>query len=280
MASAKRGYMNESAEDVLHSLKIAKKARSFYPKVTSMNFKDIFSDRLYLLDPDQIRTLRFEPSELQKRDILISGWLNEESGGKVYFPMVVIHLILVRLPKFQLNHEINIVIGGLSAVGKTSLTKHIVSRDWRLRNGTQPTLSADYHTTRYRNVLMDRDTRLNVRDCSGNPKRRRTLKNVYFSQADITVIVYDVTSTDSLEYALDLIENDVDGGSKVFLVGNKVDLEKERVVSSEEGLEKAEQVHVQHVEVSAKNHDDVVDMFQEFTNKMMYTFPPDAVFNR
>ena len=244
-----------------------------------MNFQEIFSDRLYLFDPDQLRTLRFEPGELQKRDILIAGWLNEQCGGKMYFPMVVVHLILVRLPKFQLNHEIKLVIGGLSAVGKTSLIKHVVSKDWRLRSNERPTISANYHTTRYHNALMNRELRLNVRDCSGNPKWRRMVKT-NFSDADITVIVYDITNAESFKYALDLIENDVDEMTKVFLVGNKMDLEGMRAVSRKEALEMAQQAYVQHFEVSAKEHGNVVEMFQEFTNKMMYTFPPDPVFVR
>lgn len=249
--------------------------RNWYPKVTSINFKDMFSDRLYLFDADQLRTLRFDPGELQKRDILIAGWLREQTDGALYFPMVVIHLILVRLPKFELNDEIKMVLGGLSAVGKTSLTKHIVSKDWKLRMKMRPTLSMDYHTNRYHNELMNRELRLNVYDCSGNPKRRRMMKNVYFNGADITVIVYDITNRKSLEFALDLIDHDVDEGTKVCLVGNKADLKYDRKISRDEAMEVAEERGAHFVEVSAGEHDKVLEMFQEFTNKMMYKFPPD-----
>ena len=61
-------------------------------RISSLNFN---KTKLYLFNPDQIKTLRFEPEELQKRDILISGYLREEANDELYFPSVIIYLILV-----------------------------------------------------------------------------------------------------------------------------------------------------------------------------------------
>ena len=65
--------------------------------------------------------MRFTAEELQKRDKLIAGWLREETNDEVYFPTVIISLILIRLPKFKATDEIKMVITGYLSSGKTSL---------------------------------------------------------------------------------------------------------------------------------------------------------------
>merc|ERR1711879_803282 len=107
---------------------------------------------------------------------------------------------------------------------------------------------------------MKRELRLNAYDCCGDPKQRRMMKTIAFRGADITVIVYDITDRNSFVYALDLIDHDVDKVTKVFLVGNKLDLKEYRKVSLKEGMEEAEERNVHnYVEVSASDHSQILE---------------------
>ena len=168
---------------------------------------------MYSFDSDLLKTLRFDPADIQKRDILISGYLREQSQNELFFPMVIIHLILIRLPKFKGCDETELVIAGYLSSGKSSMIKQIVYNDvwskYKFKENEEPTSGANYMTNRYHNKLMNKKIRLNVRDLSGNGKYR-TFMRAYLKDADITVIVYDITKEESLKYALDLIDNDVD----------------------------------------------------------------------
>eukprot|EP01084_Bolivina_argentea_P211407 359631_1 len=256
-------------------------ATRMWLRVSSMNFEDLFSNKLYLFDPEQLKTLRFAPEELQKRDILISGYLREQTKDELYFPMVIVHLILIRLPKFQPMDEVKLVIGGYLSSGKTSLIRQVTDHTnaYRFRQSQTPTLGSEFYTNRFHNKLMDRDVRLNVRDLSGH-KRYKNLVKIHFRNADITIIVYDITKYESLQYGLDLIDNQVDKQSTVVLVGNKLDLKKERRVNKNTAMSEAEDRGIAYFEVTATEYDKVENMFQQISNMMMRTFPRDNVFVR
>ena len=69
--------------------------------------------------------------------------------------------------------------------------------------------------------------------------------------------------------------------SITVLIGNKLDLEKDRKVNAEYAAKEAEQRGCfHHFEVSAKNAENLHDLFQRIINMHMYTFPKDAVFRR
>ena len=122
-----------------------------WQRVSALNFTAINNDKLYLFDPEQIKTLRFDASELQKRDILISGYLREETEDNIFFPLVVVHLILVRLPKFKMSDEVSMVLAGALSVGKTALANHLTRPRIKFKASssilTRTTRSAGYEKT-------------------------------------------------------------------------------------------------------------------------------------
>eukprot|EP01083_Nonionella_stella_P072239 194621_1 len=250
-----------------------------YARVSSMNFQELFLNKLYLFDPEQLNTLRFHPDELQKRDILVSGYLREEGNGKIYFPVVIVHLVLIRLPKFKPVDEVKLTMGGSLSAGKTSLIKQITSQTHRFTLAERPTMLSDFHSSRYYNKLTTTEIRLTVHDLSGNPRYKKASK-VHFRYADIAIIVYDITSQESLEYGVDLIKNHVDKRSMCVLVGNKLDLKSDREVDKEDAVAIADEHKCHYFETSAKEYEEVESLFQNIINKMMYTFPADETFVR
>lgn len=251
-------------------------------RISSLNFEEILSSKIHLFDPEQLKTLRFSPEELQKRDILISGYLREETDDEIFFPTVIISLILIRLPKFKPNDEVKLVICGYLSCGKSSLIRQITSHNdsYRFKKQVLPTICSDFYTKRYKNKLMDKEIRLNVYDLSGNPRYKQSTK-IHFRNANVTVIVYDITNIESWQYVLEVMNKKyIDENSVAVIVGNKLDLEKEREIKQEDAMNLADEKGCAYFEVTATKYQDVLTLFQEISNMMMYTFPNDSVFVR
>jgi small GTP-binding protein len=80
---------------------------------------------------------------------------------------------------------------------------------------------------------------------TGGQEKYNALNKIYYQRADCCVLVYDITNSKSFEeckdYYKDEILNNCKNKVKVILVGNKTDLEKQRQVTKEEGIEFAQE---------------------------------------
>ena len=90
----------------------------------------------------------------------------------------------------------------------------------------------------------------------GNENYRSVLLNLY-RNASLGILVYSVCSRESfnnLDNWITQLKNYALTGSKIILIGNKCDDEKNRVVSYQEGKEMCEKNNLEFfMEVSAKN---------------------------
>eukprot|EP00094_Tigriopus_californicus_P002570 TCALIF_02483-PA protein Name:"Similar to RHEB GTP-binding protein Rheb (Bos taurus)" AED:0.18 eAED:0.18 QI:0/0/0/1/1/1/4/0/154 len=86
------------------------------------------------------------------------------------------------------------------------------------------------------------------------------------------VLVYSIDSMKSLEVCQTLHEKLIDliGNNNVpiVLVGNKCDLHADRQVSSEEGRRLAAEIKAVFLETSAKNNQNVADVFHKVLSEM------------
>lgn len=79
----------------------------------------------------------------------------------------------------------------------------------------------------------------------------------YYQQAHGVILVYDISKRESFEnlgYWQDLIEKKCEKSAKILLIGNKIDKENERQVSTTEGREYAEKNGYYFMETSAKTN--------------------------
>ena len=94
----------------------------------------------------------------------------------------------------------------------------------------------------------------------------RSLTNSQIPRMHGYMIVYDITDLHSFDecksYCKDTISEKCKKDSKVMLVGNKADLEDERKISKEEGLEFAKENNYLFRETSCLNLDSVVEAFE------------------
>jgi len=122
-----------------------------------------------------------------------------------------------------------------------------------------------------RDLTVDGKTaRIIITDTAGQ-ERFRTLTSSYYRNADAIIIVYDVANQESFD--------DVDGHivegcrysqrSEKFLVGNKIDLEDQRVITTEQGKELADKHSIYFTETSAKSGEGLEELFNVVAKRLM-----------
>ena len=115
-------------------------------------------------------------------------------------------------------------------------------------------------------------------------ERFRTLTSSYYRGAHGIVLVYDVTRPETFQHLaqwLAEIEMYSPGGGKnvvKLLVGNKSDLEQDRAVSSREGEAWAREKGMLFLEGSAKNAENVKQVFEEVVIFFIWHFYKFSVF--
>ncbi|CAI9152582.1 unnamed protein product [Rangifer tarandus platyrhynchus] len=127
------------------------------------------------------------------------------------------------------------VLLGSGSVGKSSLALRYVKNDFK---SILPTVGCVFFTK-----VVDLGAvslKFEIWDTAGQEKYHSVCR-LYFRGANAALLVYDVTRKDSFckvqQWLKDLEEKFHSGEVVVMLVGNKTDLEEEREVTLEVGLE-------------------------------------------
>ena len=160
-----------------------------------------------------------------------------------------IELLPEEFPQYDISFKI-IVIGD-SNVGKSCLTSMAVRN--KFIDFYQTTIGFEFFTFNLRmNSLV---VKLQVWDTCGQEIYKSLISNFY-RNSSLALIVYAINNRTSFEHAiiwLKELKETSNPNVKIFLVGNKCDLENNRVVSKEEGNDFKEK-HELHkfVETSAK----------------------------
>jgi len=93
----------------------------------------------------------------------------------------------------------------------------------------------------------------------------------YYMGADGGLIVYDVTRTESFAHIerwfTELYNNC--GEIPIILIGNKIDLTEDRVISTEEGEQYSQQKGLKFYETSAKTGENVFDVMDELAKLVL-----------
>jgi small GTP-binding protein len=152
---------------------------------------------------------------------------------------------------FDKNYDqlIKVLLTGDSSVGKTSLICQFVDND--VRQTHIATIGIDFKMKLFE--VNDQRVKLQIWDTAGQ-ERFETLSVQYYRRAQAILLVYDVTNENSFKnvtkWIRNIKENALDN-VKVVLVGNKVDLEQQRVISTEKGQKLAERHSCKFFETSA-----------------------------
>ncbi len=161
-----------------------------------------------------------------------------------------------------------VVIVGEPRVGKTSLVVKFAKG--RFESVYKPTLGVDVikHSYEYNpNVHLI----FTAWDISGQASFKK-LRRSYYPNTEGFFVIYDTTDKESFDRVNDWIEEiqQYDTKNSIFvLVGNKIDLEDERVISKEKGDKKAKDLGVYFYETSAKTGRNVNDLFYYLGEKIV-----------
>ena len=174
------------------------------------------------------------------------------------------------LPEDYAQYDISfkIIVIGDSSVGKSCLTTQAVRNNFE--EFYTATIGFEFLTFNIRinnNVL-----KLQIWDTCGQEVYKSLITNFY-RNSSLALIIYAINNMDSFKHAenwLNELKAQANPNVKVFLVGNKSDLEDERVVSKEDGERFREEKNLdKFIETSAKTGENARNVLLEAA-KLLY----------
>ncbi|KAI3442912.1 uncharacterized protein J3R85_000624 [Psidium guajava] len=161
-----------------------------------------------------------------------------------------------------------ILLIGDSGVGKSSLLVSFISSS---AEDVAPTIGVDFKIKLL--TVGGKRLKLTIWDTAGQEKFR-TLTSSYYRNAQGIILVYDVTRKETFANLSNVWAKEVELYSTSqncvkMLVGNKVDKDSEKAVSSEEGITLAKELGCLFLECSAKTRTNVEQCFEKLALKIM-----------
>lgn len=171
------------------------------------------------------------------------------------------------------------IVVGDGAVGKTAITFRYATD--KFQENYKMTIGVDFTIKHLQ--IKDKTIKCQIWDTGGQEKFSK-IRPLYYRGALGCLVVYDVTNESSFEslshwfgevqtYCMEI---------PIILVGNKIDLENDRVITPEEGKryarEKSKEIgyKIPYLETSAKTGETIKKVFQDLV-KMMVNDAEEAI---
>lgn len=157
------------------------------------------------------------------------------------------------------DYMFKILIIGNSSVGKTSFLFRYA--DDSFTSAFVSTVGIDFKVKTV--IRKEKRMKLQIWDTAGQ-ERYRTITTAYYRGAMGFILMYDVTNEESFNSVQDWVTQIKTyswDNAQVILVGNKSDMEAERVVTYDRGKQLADQLGLEFFETSAKENINVKDVF-------------------
>ena len=159
---------------------------------------------------------------------------------------------------YQMNRQ-KIIFTGDSGVGKTSIINAIMGQ--KFPEEYEPSIGVDFFskTIRYKGRLM----KLQIWDSAGQEKFRSLIPN-YIRGSSLIFLIFDISKKESFEHLNEWITfiTNIEKGN-IVIVGNKIDLKENRVITKEEAEKYCKEKNYDYFEVSAKEGTNI--------NNLLYT---------
>ncbi len=120
-------------------------------------------------------------------------------------------------------------------------------------------------------IIDEREVKIKIWDTAGQEQYMSLTRN-FFHNSEGIFLVYDVTNRTSFQQIKHWMQCINDNGSenvRVVLMGNKIDLDEERVVRAEDGKFLAEELKINFFETSALTNENIREAVLDLTSQVL-----------
>ena len=157
------------------------------------------------------------------------------------------------------DYKVKLIIVGDSGVGKTNLITRFASD--KFEKNSKATIGVEFI---YKTLKINKDIfKIEIWDTAGE-ERYKSITSAYYKGAKGAIIVYDITSEKSfnnIETWIQEVKGKSSNNLQILIIGNKSDLYKDRKISLEKGIEKAQSLNLHLFETSALDKTNVTEAF-------------------
>ena len=170
---------------------------------------------------------------------------------------------------------LKLVMRGDSGVGKTNILSRYINNEFS--SITKATVGVEFFSTiiKKNNKLI----KLQIWDTAGQ-ERYKSITSAYYKGAKGAFVVYDITKMKTFKN-LDkwITELKANGNEDIYiiLIGNKLDLEKNREVMTNDVKRKAEELKVGYFETSALDGSNIEHAFDVIVEEMSKKIPVEDI---
>ena len=163
-------------------------------------------------------------------------------------------------PKNIINTFIKCLMVGSTGVGKSSILERYSSNVFI--NYFITTIGVDY---KIKNIVLDNyNIKLQLWD-TASQERFRCITSSYYRNSHIVIVCFDMTdkySFNELNFWIEDANKHISEPILMAICGTKLDLEKGRVISFDEGKNYADYKNLPYFEISSKNNIGIDNMFE------------------
>ena len=153
-----------------------------------------------------------------------------------------------------------IILIGDANVGKTNILSRYISDTFLETSKSTVGVELATKVEQYNNKKI----KIQIWDTAGQ-ERYKSITNAYYKGSKGAFVVYDITRKETFDSVDKWIADLKQSGDKkitILLIGNKADLENQRVISKEQGEEKAKSFNLAFLETSAMNGQNLDTAFE------------------
>ncbi|GAB4848747.1 Ras- protein Rab11D [Ancistrocladus abbreviatus] len=159
----------------------------------------------------------------------------------------------------KVDYVFKVVLIGDSAVGKSQILARFARNEFSL--DSKATIGVEFQTRTL--IIQHKSIKAQIWDTAGQ-ERYRAVTSAYYRGAVGALLVYDITKRQTFEHIprwLEELRGHADKNIVIMLIGNKTDLEDQRVVSTEDATEFAQKEGLFFLETSALESTNVETAF-------------------
>jgi len=169
----------------------------------------------------------------------------------------------------KLNDEniYKVLLLGDTTVGKTCFLLKYTDKTFQEIH--MSTIGLDYRL-KSMTLKSGKKIKLQIWDTAGQDRFRAITKN-YYKSANGIILIYDVTSLVTYENVktwISQIREEAPSNVVIFIAGNKIDMEEERKVNTEDGKRLADEYGFPFYETSAKEDININETFEDLVESI------------